>query len=86
MQDLKALLARYAHVGVSDKRKKEVIQNVLQTEFKIPVVISSIHVEQGRIRVHVPAAVRYVLHEKKKDVLARINTDLGPHDGVVDIC
>lgn len=86
MQDLRALLARYAHVGVSEKRKKDVIQTVLQSEFKIPIQSSSIHIDHGRIRVHVPAAVRYVLHEKKKDILERINTELGPHDRVVDIC
>lgn len=86
MQNLKNLLARYAHVGVSERQKKSVVQNVLQDEFSITVQVSHIDIRENRVYVHVPASVRYVLHEEKKRVIAKINTLLGEQNHIVDIC
>ncbi len=85
MQDLKALLSRYTHIGVSERYRKEVIQKVLHDIFGVEVHSSSIHIKDNRAHVHLPAAVRYTLHEQKKDVLAQINTQIGPHNTLLDI-
>ena len=85
MQDLKALLSRYAHIGLSERYRKEVVQKVLQDMFGLHIHTSSIHIKDNRAYIHLPAAVRYSLHEQKKDVLAQINKQIGPHSTLLDI-
>lgn len=85
MQDLKALLSRYSHIGVSERFRKEVIQKTLQDFFGIHIHTSSIHIKDNRAHIHLPSAVRYTLHEQKKQILEKINTQMGPHNTLLDI-
>lgn len=85
MQDLKAFLSRYSHIGVSDRFRKEVIQKTLQEVFGVYIHTSSIHIKDNRAHIHLPSAVRYTLHEQKKQILEKINTQMGPHSVLIDI-
>lgn len=85
MQDLKALLSRYTHLGVSERYRKEVIQKVLHDVFGVQISTSSINIKDNRAHVHLPSAIRYALHEQKKEVLAQINANMGLHNALIDI-
>lgn len=86
MQDLRGLLARYAHIGVSERHIKSIVVSVLEEEFSIRVIPSHVDIREHRVYVHIPSAARYALHEKKKQILDKINATIGSENHILDIC
>ena len=58
MQDLRGLLARYAHIGVSERHIKSIVVSVLEEEFSIRVIPSHVDIREHRVYVHIPSAAR----------------------------
>jgi hypothetical protein len=85
MQDIRHLLQRYTNIGASEKRKKDAIKTILKDMFSVSINDSAIRIQGSRVYVEVPSSVRYMIHEKKKEVISAVEFILGKGE-IRDIC
>jgi hypothetical protein len=85
MNDLKVLLQRYAMIGVSERKKKEVVAKVLQDHYSVSIKPAQVLLQGSEVRLNIPASLRYAVHQEKKDLLRLIAKELNSPKEVTEL-
>jgi hypothetical protein len=85
MSDLRSLLGKYSNLGISQKRKKAALVQVLFEMFDVRIAPSQVSLTKDEAQLQIPSALRFVVHQNKKQILAALATALGSDKEITEI-
>lgn len=78
MNGLGAYLSKYTHLGSSQRKQKEVVAQAITEVCGAKVHASQVVIDFGTARTQIPSSLRWVVLEKKAEILLCIESQLGP--------